>query len=144
MRPSTGTSNIPLPLIHLLTDAFHSHLHTSSTLLLYSYPHSLSAFFFRILCQTQSPVYTTSPLKQPSANNSRYITNPPPLDAQQFQPFPLYPNIHSLHHTIHIYIKQPWRQHTTLFQLKISRKLHYAQSHSYSDSGSGYCRGKIP
>ena len=40
------------------------HYHTRSTLKLYSYLHSLSTFF-RILYQTHSPIYTTSPLSQP-------------------------------------------------------------------------------
>ena len=33
---------------------------------------------------------------------------------QQLQPFPKHPNIHLSNHTIHMYIKQPWRHHTIL------------------------------
>ena len=51
--------------VQLVPHTFDPHFHTSEdliTLLLHTFT---LIFFFRILCQTHSPVYTTSPLSQP-------------------------------------------------------------------------------
>ena len=44
---------------------------------------------------------------------------PATIHTQQLQPFP---NIQLSNHTIHIYIKQPWRHNTALPQSNINRK----------------------
>ena len=48
---------------------------------------------------------------------------PSTIRTHQLQPFPKHPNIHLSNHTIHIYIKQPWRHHTALSQSNINRDI---------------------
>ena len=44
--------------------------------------------------------------------NNPLNSQPATIRTVQLQPFPKHPNIHLSNHTIHIYIKQPWRHHT--------------------------------
>ena len=96
--------------------------------------------FFR--CWTklthQWPVYITSALSQPLVLYHLLITGavylkPVTSHTQQFLSFSNHLSIHLSHHSIHIYIKQPWRHHTTLSQSDTDRKL-LTQIHTYRDS----------
>ena len=64
-RPRYLKQSLTLMVRRLVSHAFDPHVHTSSTSYVYSYLHSISAFLFRILYQTHSPVCITSPLSQP-------------------------------------------------------------------------------
>ena len=56
-----------------------------------------------------------------SANNRALLyLKPANIYTRQFQKFPKHPNIHLSHHAINIYIRQPWRHHTTLSQSNIN------------------------
>ena len=111
--PGTSLNPLPLTVRRLESRAFDPHFTLTfnlNFLLLHTLPNSLTSL--------HNFSYESATSAVSSANNSWFISNLP-LFSLQLQPFPKHPNIHISNHTIHIYIKQPWRYHTALSQSNI-------------------------